>query len=252
STMSTTDKMSAGLKKAALPAAAALAAIGVAAIDATKAAAEDAAAQEKLAGTLHRVAGANDAAVASTESFISKLSLATGVADDELRPAMAKLASATGDVGQAQKALQLALDVSAPSGKSVETVSTALAKAYDGSTTSLKKLVPGLDAATLKSKDMTAIMGELAAKTGGAVAQQAGTAAGQYAIFTNQMNELKESLGAGLLPVVQSLMPILTSFGAWAAEHTGVLQVLVGVIAGFAGAIVAANIALKAYEVAQV
>src|SRR4029077_11163498 len=155
STMSTTDKMSAGLKKAALPAAAALAAIGVAAIDATKAAAEDAAAQEKLAGTLHRVAGANDAAVASTESFISKLSLATGVADDELRPAMAKLASATGDVGQAQKALaaratgdvgqaqkalQLALDVSAQSGKSVETVSTALAKAYDGSTTSLKKL----------------------------------------------------------------------------------------------------------------
>src|SRR4029077_12418900 len=110
STMSTTDKMSAGLKKAALPAAAALAAIGVAAIDATKAAAEDAAAQEKLAGTLHRVAGANDAAVASTESFISKLSLATGVADDELRPAMAKLASATGSVSEAQKALQIALD----------------------------------------------------------------------------------------------------------------------------------------------
>ena len=53
---------------------------------------------------------------------------------------------------------ELSLDVSAATGKDVETVANAMAKAYDGSTGSLKKLIPGLDQATLKTKDMSAIM----------------------------------------------------------------------------------------------
>ena len=115
STMSTSEKMGAGIKKAALPAAAALGAIGFAAIGATKAAMEDAAAQEHLSGVLKRTTGATDAAVKSMEDWITKTSRATGVSDDELRPAMETLVTATGDAATAQKDMQRALDISAAS-----------------------------------------------------------------------------------------------------------------------------------------
>ena len=133
------------IKKAALPAAAALAGLGAAAFVSAKAAAEDAAAQDKLAGTLQRVTGASTAVVASTEDYITTLSQAVGVADDELRPALGKLATATKDVGKAQDLLNIALDVSAQTGKPLEAVTTGLAKAYGGNLGALKKLIPGFD-----------------------------------------------------------------------------------------------------------
>lgn len=251
-TMSTHQKMAAGLQKAALPAAAALGAITVAAVDATKAAIEDAAARDKMIGVLERTTGATEAQAAAIDDWIGKLSLATGVADDELRPAMSRLAASTGDTAEAQKALQIAMDVSAATGKDLGTVAAAIGKAYDGSTGGLSRLGVGLDQATLKTKDMTLIMGELADMTGGAMTREADTAAGQYAILTNRMNELKESLGAGLIPVVEALLPLLNSAAQFAANNTTAIQVLVGVVATLSAGILVANAAMKAYAAAQV
>jgi len=251
-TMTTSQKASAGIKKAALPAAAALGAIGFAAIDATKAALEDAAAQDKLAGQLKRTTGATDAQIASAEDYITKMSLQTGVADDELRPALGKLATATGSVTKAQDALKLALDISAQTGKSMDQVSTALAKGYGGNTAALGKLIPGLDKATLATKDMGKITEELADLTAGAATDAADTAAGQYKVWQVQMQELKETLGASLIPVVQQLGRILQSVTGFASEHTTAVKVLIGVVAGLAGGIIAINAALKVYEAAQI
>lgn len=252
STMTTSDKFGAGIKKAALPAAAALGALTVAGIDAAKAAAEDAAGREKLMGVLERQTGITEKAAGATDDWIEKLTIATGVTDDKLRPALARLASSTGDVGEAQKALKIALDVSAATGKDVVAVSNAIGKAYDGQTAGLNKLGLGIDSATLKSKDMSAIMGEIADKTGGAMADQAATAAGQYQIFTNQMQELKETLGAALLPVMEAFLPILNQLGTFASENTTAIKILVGVIAGLAAGILIANAAMKLYAAAQV
>jgi HPt (histidine-containing phosphotransfer) domain-containing protein len=249
-TQSTGSKMGAGLKKAALPAAAVLGALGVAAIGATKAALEDAAAQDKLAGVLERTTGATAAQVAATEDWISKQSMATGIADDELRPALAKLASATGSITKAQKELGVAMDVSAASGKSVAQTSAAIAKAHEGSMGALWKMVPGLKAATKGSKDMTVTMEALAKMTGGAMADSAATGAGQMKILAVQSAELQETLGAALIPVVSALLPILTRMGSLMAEHTGVIKVLIGVVAGLAAGILVANAAIKVYTVA--
>lgn len=251
STMSSSEKMGAGIKKAALPAAAALGLIAAGAVDAAKAAAEDAQAATKLAGAMKRTTDASDAQIASTEALITKLSMATGVSDDELRPAMAKLASATGDVGTAQKDLQLALDISAQSGKSMETVSAALAKAYDGKTAALGKLVPGMDQAILKSKDMTKITEELAKMTGGAATEAANTASGQYQVMQVRMQELKESIGAGLLPVMQSMLGIVNKLVMAASEHTGAIKVLIGVVAALSGGILVINGVMKVYRATQ-
>jgi hypothetical protein len=249
--MTKSQKMGAGLRKAALPAAAALTAIGVAAVGAAKAAAEDAAEQEHLAGVMERTAGATKAQIAATEDWISKTAMATGVADSELRPALEKIVTATGDVTKSQEMMGAALDIAAASGKSVDTVSTAIAKGYTGQTAALEKMIPGLSEAAKKSDDMNVIMAELATKTGGAAAESASTAAGQFKIFQLQMAELQETLGAALLPVIDAMLPLLQSLGELAADNAGAIQVLVGIVAGLAGAILIANAAMKAYAAAQ-
>src|SRR4051794_18110105 len=116
---------SAGVRKAALPAAAALAAVGAAAVSAGMAAADDAQAAALLATNLKNTTGATQDQIDATETYIDKMAKATGVADDQLRPAMANLARGSGDVTQAQKDLSVALDASVATGNDVETVSKA-------------------------------------------------------------------------------------------------------------------------------
>lgn len=251
-TMTTSEKMSAGLKKAALPAAAALGAIGFAAIGATKAAIEDSAAQAKLAGVLKRTTGATDAQVAATEDWITAVSRSTGVADDELRPALATLVTATGSVSQSQREMKAALDISAASGKDLETVTKAMALAHTGQTAKLEKLIPGLSKASKESDDMNVIMTELAKTTGGAMAKSTDTAAGQMKIMQNQTNELQESLGYALLPIVKALVPIMVKLADVAARNTTAIKVLVGVVAALAAGILVANAAMKVYDAASI
>lgn len=112
----TSEKAQFVLKKAAIPAAAAVAGLGYALADATKAAMEDQAAQAELARTLTISASATDAQVKANEDFISSLSMASGIADDQLRPALASLARGTKDLGTAQDALSLAMDISTATG----------------------------------------------------------------------------------------------------------------------------------------
>jgi hypothetical protein len=235
------------IKKAALPAAAALGALGAGAIVAAKAAAEDAAAQDKLAGVLRRVTGANDDAVIATESFITSMSQQLGVADDELRPALGKLATATGDVKKAQDLLKIALDTSAATGKPLESVTTGLAKAYGGNLGALNKLIPGFDKGIIKSKDFAAAQDELARLTGGAAADNANTAAGQFKRLQITLDETKESVGAALLPVFEAFLPILQSIGKFAQENSKLIVILAGVFGGLAAAVIAVNMAMKVF-----
>jgi len=250
-TMSHSEKMSAGLSKAAVPAAAALAGIGFAAVDAAKAAAEDAQAQKILANALKNATGASDKQIASTEDWISSISRATGVADDELRPALGTLVRSTHDVSKAQALMQNALDISAATGKDLNSVTDALAKGYAGQTTALTRLVPGISDAAKKSKDFSVIMAEVNANTKGAAADAASTAAGQFKIFQNQANELKESLGASLLPVLNTLAPMLVTLADFAAKNTTAIKILVGAVAALSAGILVANAAMKVYKATQ-
>ena len=150
------------VKKAALPAAAAIGALGVALFDATKGAMEDAAAQEILANNLRNATGASDAQIKATEDMITQMSLASGVADDELRPAYSKLVTSTKDVARANKLMAIAQDVAAATGKPLESITVALAKAEQGQYAALKKLgIPmsdGIQAAIDLQKEQTKLV----------------------------------------------------------------------------------------------
>ena len=86
------EKAKFALKKAAVPAAAAFTALAGAVGLSVKAAMDDAAAQEQLALQIRNSTDATDSAIAGNERWISSVSMSAAVADDELRPALSKLA----------------------------------------------------------------------------------------------------------------------------------------------------------------
>ena len=232
------------VRKAAIPAGLALAGLAVAGLDAAKAAMEDAAASDLLAGQLRRVTGASDATVASAEDYITALSMQVGIADDQLRPALGKLATATGDVSKAQDLLGIALDVSAQTGKPLEAVTASLARAYGGNLGALKKLIPGFDEAIIKSKDFEKAQDELAKLTGGAAAASADTAAGKFRTFGVSLDEAKEAIGAALLPAIEKVLPLLQGFGRFAQENSGLVVGLGIAVGGLAAAVLIVNAAM--------
>jgi hypothetical protein len=175
-------------------------------IDGVKAAVEDEASQKQLAEALKNTTNATDAQIASTEDYISKQQLAFGVADTKLRPALANLARATGDVGKAQQLTNLAMDIAAATGKDLETVSLTLSKAYNGNIGALTKLGIPLDDAIKKSGDFNLVQAELTRLFGGAAKANTETYAGQLAIVTERVGELKESIGMALLPTMKTLL----------------------------------------------
>jgi hypothetical protein len=126
---SSSNKLGDFSKKAGLAFAAAAAAAGAyaakLAVDGVKAAIEDEQAQTQLALALENATGATNAQIKATEDSILQMSLATGVADDKLRPALGRLVRSTGDITKAQDLLAIALDVSTATGKPLEGVATA-------------------------------------------------------------------------------------------------------------------------------
>ena len=202
-------------KKAGLAFAAAAAAAGAYAIklavDGVKAAIEDEAAQVRLATALRNATGATDDMIKSVEQQILKQSLATGVADDKLRPALQRLSLSTNDVTKAQDLLTLALDISQATGKGLDAVANSLGKAYDGNTAALGKLGIGLSAAELKTMTFTEVQGKLTDLFGGAAAANAETFAGRLQILKVTFDEAKESVGAKLLPIIQKLVEFVVN-----------------------------------------
>ena len=159
------------------------------------------AADEKAARSLSLALANTGNAFASigVEKFIADLQRTTGVLDDNLRPAFRTLLTATGDVKKSQDGLNLALDIAAGTGKDLNAVSMALAKAYGGQTTALSRLGAGLDKATLASGDMDLITGELTKKFKGQALSAAQGYSGQMDRLTVASQNAKEIIGKDLL-----------------------------------------------------
>jgi hypothetical protein len=75
----------------------------------------------------------------------------------------------------------------------------------------LQKLVPSLDAATLKSKDFAAIMDEVQKATAGAAATRANTLEYRLGILRIRFGEILETLGYKLLPVLENFAKVISN-----------------------------------------
>lgn len=235
------------IKKAAIPAAAALVAVGAALFDVTKGAIEDQAAQDKLAGVLKRVTGATDKQIKANEKFITKQGKLLGITDDELRPALSRLATATGSVTKAQELATAAMDIAAATGKPLEAVISAVEKAYGGNLAALGRLAPEVRDMIKDGASFEEVMDALAKTTGGAATDAADTAAGKFKILKTQIDEMKESIGEALLPVIEEILPYLQKMADWAADNPDKFKAIALTIAGIAAAVIVLNTAMAIY-----
>lgn len=141
----------------------------------------------------------------SIEKFIGNMESATGIADDELRPAMQKLLSTFKDTADAQSMLSLATEVSRGSGESLATVVADLTKAASGQTKGLEKYKLGVTAAELKTMTFEQIMEKLNKQFKGSNAAYLETYAGKMEKLRTAAGNAQEIIGKGLVDALIAL-----------------------------------------------
>lgn len=234
--------------------------------EAAKAAVEDTKSQGLLATALENTTGANNQQIASVEKSIGKMQLQASVADDEIRPAFAKLARATGDVEKSTSLMALALDIAAGTGKGLDAVTTALARAVgpEGTTGALERLVPAI-------KGAADPMAELERLFAGSAEKAANL--DPYQRMNIIFGELQEQVGVALLPILNKFSTWLTTpegqaklqeivdgivaiiqegikLVAWVDENKDWLVPMIVAIAGLTAAWKIATAAVNAYKTA--
>lgn len=220
-----TSSLGSTLKKvgamAALGLGVGLAVAGRALVGMTKSAVEDEAAQAKLATAYRKNADATDGQIAASERWITKQGEVLGVYDDDLRPALGRLVTSTKDVGKAQDLASLAMDVSAGSGKSLESVSMALMKANNGNVGALARLGINTKNAAGETITMEQATRRMADTFGGAALAHAQTLGGKMERLKLILSEAGEAIGAKLIPKLTQLADWFLSDGIPMMEKFG-------------------------------
>jgi hypothetical protein len=168
-----------------------------------KAAAADQKAQQQLALALKNVGLERDAA--TSEALIQRLQSEYGIVDDLLRPAYQSLAIATRDTSEAQRLLNLSLDISAATGKDLGSVTTALSRAYLGNNTALSRLGVGISKADLKAKSFYEITTELQDTFKGSATAAANTFQGSMNKLGVASANVSEIIGTSLIDALKGL-----------------------------------------------
>jgi hypothetical protein len=164
---------------------------------AVKAFVEDEAAASRLAQSVKNLGLAFE--TPAIEAFIEQLSRASGVTDDQLRPAMQRLLQTTGSLAKSTELMNLALEVSRGSGVDYETVVNDLSMAYVGQTRGLRKYSLGLTQAELKTATFAEVQEKLNKTFTGANAAYLDTYAGKLTLIQTAAGEAQETIGKGLV-----------------------------------------------------
>jgi hypothetical protein len=168
-----------------------------------KAAAADQKAQQQLALALKNVGLGRDAA--ASEEYIQRLQTEFGIVDDLLRPAYQTLAVATGNTAEAQRLLNLSLDISASTGKELTSVTAALSRAYLGNNAALSRLGVGISKADLKAKSFEDITNQLQSTFAGSATAAANTFQGSIDKLAVASANASEIIGTGLIDALTKL-----------------------------------------------
>jgi hypothetical protein len=236
---STVDKVSGTIGSLALPAAA----VGTALLGMAKAASEDRDEANKLTKIIEEAGAAHGDYAKQVDDAIAA-GQAKAFSDSESRDALASLVTATGDVTKATTGLATAQDIARFAGVDLATAADAVAKAQAGQDGALRKLLPGLE----KGKTATDTLAAAQAQAAGQADLYAASTEGQLATVQDSVGELGETIGSVFLPVLDSLTGALTGVAAILRDNEGVVKAVALVVGIFAGAILAANVALAAYR----
>ena len=198
-----------------------------------KAAMQDAAAQKQLSLALANSTGASVTQQTQIEKNIAAMQHQYSVADDELRPALSTLARITGDLTKSQELLQIGLDVSASTGRDLQSVSESLGRAYQGNVGALRRLGLRVSDTAIATKDFGLAMDEVKGQVDGAGEAFAKTSEGKLKDLSIRFDDLKENLGNNLLSVILPVTDALASLSEEAGntdKKTGLWSTSVGIL----------------------
>ena len=257
-TAKTIDAFNKKIVKSYAIAGAAVAAFGIKlAKDAVQGAMEDQKQQAALAIALRNTAGATDAAIAANVKYLDSLELQVAIDNEQLIPALQKLVTATGNLGEAQALLSLATDVSAASGKDLASVSTALSRAVGGNFTALKKLGLPLDENAIKTGNLKKLLEDLAKVSAGQAAAAANTFEGKMEKLRLTIAQTADKVGYALIPVIEEyatyiISDIIPAIDKWVEANEGKLaksfEGLLNTVAGITTNLVKLIVFIEKYK----
>jgi hypothetical protein len=200
----------------------------------TEAAAADRDEQRKLEQAILAAGAATETSNAQVEEAIT-LGQARAFSDSETREAMQSLVTATGDVTAATELLGPAQDIARLAGVDLASAADAVAKAQQGQTGPLEKLIPGMT----KGAGATAALAEATALAAGQADLYAASSEGMQARAGDSLGELAETIGSVFLPIldeiIPALLPILEAFGTLIKALLPVLTPAIKLLAGALG-----------------
>jgi len=177
------------------------------------------------------------------ENYIANLQKLTGVLDDQLRPAFQSLLTATSSITLSQEALDVALNTSAATGKSLQEVTDAIVKSYNGQSKGLRTLGVALSKTALKTGNTELALKELQKAYSGQAAARLGTYAGKMDLLRVAASDATEVIGKGLVDAltklgkddsIQNAADSMNSFALAIADTIRGLGTLTGEVKKFA------------------
>lgn len=264
----TGQKIGFGLKKAFLPAAAALAGVGAASVSLVNAGERAATANARIEQINKSMGLFGESTQAVTDRLV-KLAEATarqtGIDQNSIKATQAKLltfgevAKTADEVGGAfDRATTLALDLAAAGFGAAETNAVQLGKALQDPIKGITALAKSGVTFTDEQKAMIEALVESGQTLEAqevilkAIEDQVGGTANATANATDKMkvgfSQLTEQIGMALLPAVEAILPIFMNLVQFAADNTDVIITLGAMIGALAGFIVAANVAMAAWN----
>jgi hypothetical protein len=169
---------------------------------AVKAFAADEVAAKSLALQLENTG--NAFRVSEVENYIKGLEKTYAILTDLRKPFQTFL-NLTRSVGLSQRTLEAALNISAGTGESLDTVVNALAAGIRGQTKAINNLNTGIDASIIKTGDMNKIMAALEERFKGQAAARLDTYAGKMDVLKKSADEASKSIGKSLVGALEIL-----------------------------------------------
>ncbi len=202
---------------------------------AAKAAADEEVGIKRLSVALKNVGVEYDSVKDSLEGVIAATTEKTAVSDDEQRESIAGLVAITGDYQKSLDLLPLALDLAAGKGMDLASASQVVGRVSEGNTAILTRY--GIQ--IREGATATEALGLLQQKYAGQAAAYGRTTAGQFTIIKNSIDDLVETIGASLLPVVKSLIaivkPVIDGLRGWVEGNRDAANAIL-LVAGGIGA----------------
>lgn len=207
-------------------------------------------AQMRLESSVRGSYGASSNAIKAFEAQAKAIQKVTVAADEDVMGIQAMLVQFGLTQRQVLTLTPLVVDISRKWGIDYVSAAKAVSKAADGKATALKKLGINVDETKAKTDPYIATVEALRRAAGGFAQQEGKTFAGQTAILSNQLDELKESLGRGVLDVLNKTLPAVNAaasgFTSLDAATGGVVGSTTAIATGFLAAAGAAALTVKA------